>query len=187
MNKLWKGFLSILLLLVFVIFLFVMIENQAVATLPFSLISMYDYPWIHTIIPYFLFWGSVVSSLLLVIALIWVWAYPSRKNELVLDAKNGTLKIQKRAIENFVLEIVKKEVFIDNPSVRVKIDKKKISVTIFGKMRKVMETPERQRQLIQTVNTELMQLLGTTDNLTTKVVLNDYRSSKKTNEKNRVE
>lgn len=187
MNKLWKSLLSIFIFLLFLIFLFVMIENQNVVVLPFRFASMFSYPWLSLPLSYFLFWGSAISSVLLVIALIGVWLVPDSKNTFVLEAKHGKLKIEKKAIENFVLEIVKNEAFIENPSVKVKLPKKEVKVTVLGKMRQVMNIPENQRRLIQRIEEELRILLGTKDNIAITVHLNDYSSSRKNTSQGRVE
>jgi phenylpyruvate tautomerase PptA (4-oxalocrotonate tautomerase family) len=65
--------------------------------------------------------------------------------------------------------------------------KKNIKVKIQGKMRKVIAVPQQQRLLIEEVTAELRQLLGTSDKLTTQVVLEDYQETKKNNDSNRVE
>lgn len=65
--------------------------------------------------------------------------------------------------------------------------KKNIKVKIQGKMRKVIAVPQQQRLLIEEVTAELRQLLGTSDKLTTQVVLEDYQETKKNNDSRRVE
>ncbi len=187
MNKIWKWLVGIFLLLTISIFAFVMIENQTVTYLPFRLLSMYDYPFIGGIIPYFLFWGSMICSIILLVLLVVVIFYPSAKHSITLEDENGKLTIQKKAIEHFVLQIVRKEPFLENPSVKVVMRKKNIKVKIQGKMRKVIAVPQQQRLLIEEVTAELRQLLGTSDKLTTQVVLEDYQETKKSNDSRRVE
>jgi phenylpyruvate tautomerase PptA (4-oxalocrotonate tautomerase family) len=121
------------------------------------------------------------------VLLVVVIFYPNTKHSITLEDENGKLTIQKKAIEHFVLQIVRKEPFLENPSVKVVMRKKNIKVKIQGKMRKVIAVPQQQRLLIEEVTAELRQLLGTSDKLTTQVVLEDYQETKKNNDSNRVE
>lgn len=187
MNKIWKWFLSISLLFVLIIFAFVMIENQLVASLPIKLMPMTDYLWIGPFIPYFLFWVSGALGLATLILLILVLFYPVEKHTLTLQQSDGgKLKIQKKAIEQFVMQIVQKEPFIDAPTVKVTIRKKTIKVKISGKMRKLLDVPEHQRRLLTDVKQELTNLLGASDKIVTEIVLNDYAPKKKHVNSNRV-
>ncbi len=186
MNKIWKWFIGILLFLTLMIFVFVIIENQAVAYLPFRMISMYDYPLIGGFVSYFLFWGSVVCAIIVLVLLLAIIFYPSTKQSLTLDSGDGTLKIEKKAIEQFVLQIVKREPFISDPSVKAKLFKKTVKVKISGEMRKAAVL-DQHKKLVEEVQAELKSLLGTTDKIKIKVVLDNYQSSKLASDTNRVE
>lgn len=101
--------------------------------------------------------------------------YPKKKNNLILEQEQGSLKIQRKAVENFVLQIVNKEPFVENPSIKVKMYKKKIRIKVAGYMRKAMAIPEKQNELVDEIQTEVSSLLGTTENIKTDVYLENYR------------
>lgn len=187
MNKLWKWLMGIFLLLLFCILGFVMIENQAVAYLPFRFVSMYNYPWIGGSIPYVLFWGSAVCMVVLLLLFLLLVFSPNTKHSLLLESDQDSLKIQKKALEHFVLTIVRQEPFIAAPSVRIKIPGKTIKVKIVGQMRKSTAIPEKQQALVQEIEQELQRLLETKETIKIQVVLDEYRTTKSNKDSHRVE
>lgn len=175
MGKMRKLLFSILLLGLFITLFFVFIENQQAIHLPVRFISMYDYPGIEPYVQPVLFWLSAVFIVIAVLLLIVTIFYPKKSSTLTVEHKNGTLKIQRRAIENFVLKIVQKEPFIENPMVKAKMSKKKIRIKIAGNMRKTMSVPEKQEELVNEVKNEVSNLMGTTESIETEVRLQDYQ------------
>lgn len=175
MGKMRKLLFSILLLGLFITLFFVFIENQQAIQLPVRFISMYDYPGIEPYVQPILFWLSAVFIVIAVLLLIVTIFYPKKSSTLTVEHKNGTLKVQRRAIENFVLKIVQKEPFIENPMVKAKMSKKKIRIKIAGNMRKTMSVPEKQEELVNEVKNEVSNLMGTTENIETEVRLQDYQ------------
>ncbi len=187
MGKLWKGLSSIAIVLILFIFLFVMNENQMVVPW-FGHVTLFeDTAFGSTYLPYFLFWGSGLCLLLLGTFLIGIWLIPSNKDSLLLKEKNGELKIERKALENFVRQTLQREVLIEDASIKVKINKKAVTVKISGKMRQVPALPEHTRYLIETIKKGFEQLFGIKEQITVKVVLKDYRQSQKAATKNRVE
>ncbi|GEQ48776.1 alkaline shock response membrane anchor protein AmaP [Tetragenococcus koreensis] len=175
MGKLRKLLISILLLGLFITLFFVIIENQQAINLPIYFISMDDYPLVGQYIQPVLFWLSLVFIVLAVLLLIMTIFYPKKSNTLTIKHENGTLKVQKKAVENFVLKIVSKEPFIENPRVKVKMYKQKIRIKIAGNLRKSMSIPDKQNALVDEVKNEVSALMGTTDNIKTEVRLEDER------------
>lgn len=178
MNKASKILISIGLILLLILLFFVIIENQFAVSLPFTLLAMDNYPLIGSQISVFLFWASIGFAVLAIIGLLVVIFFPKQSNTLVIPSETGELVIQKKAIENFVLRIVEKEPFMDDPSVKVKMLKKKIKVDVSGKMRRVMAVPERQNALVSDINMELKSLMGVRSEIETKVQLKDTTKEK---------
>lgn len=182
MNKASKILISIGLILLLILLFFVIIENQFAVALPFNLIAMDNYPLIGSQISVFLFWASIGFAILAIIALFVVIFFPKQTSTLVIPSETGELVIQKKAIENFVLQIVEKEPFMENPSVKVKMLKRKIKVDVNGKMRRVMAVPEKQNALVADINTELRNLMGVRSHVETSVKLKDTAKEKQSND-----
>ncbi|KFN91644.1 alkaline shock response membrane anchor protein AmaP [Tetragenococcus muriaticus] len=174
MGKGWKFVASILSLALLVTLFSVFIENQQAVQLPVYFISMDDYPLVGPYAQPILFWLSVGFMVITVLFLIVILFYPKKRNTLIIDHENGTLKVQRRAIENFVLKIVQKEPFIENLTVRAKMTKKKIKIKIAGHLRKSMSISDKQNALVEEVKNEVTTLIGTTDNIKTEVNLQNY-------------
>ncbi|AYW45978.1 alkaline shock response membrane anchor protein AmaP [Tetragenococcus koreensis] len=175
MGKLRKSLIGILLLLLIFTLFFVLVENQEAVQLPVRFISMYDYPWIGMYMQQLLFWFSALLLVLTVLLLVITIFYPRKKNTLVLEQGQGTLKIQKKAVENFVLQIVNQEPFVENPAIKVKMYNKKIRIKVSGYMKKVMAIPDKQNELVDEIQSQVSSLMGTTENIKTEVSLENYR------------
>ncbi|GAA3014554.1 alkaline shock response membrane anchor protein AmaP [Tetragenococcus koreensis] len=182
MGKLRKSLISILLLLLIFTLFFVFVENQDAVQLPIRFISMYNYPWIGMYVQELLFGLSILFLVLTVLFFVITIFYPKKKNILVLAQQQGTLKIQKKAVENFVLQIVDKEPFIENPSIKVKMYNKKVRIKIAGYMRKAPAILEKQNELVEEIQSQVASLLGTTENIKTDVSLENYRKPEEKNQ-----
>lgn len=179
MRKAQKLLYCILLLGLFVTLAFVFIENQRAVGLPLRFTPIYDYPLVGRYMVSVLFWLSALFLALTIVLLLTVIFYPKKSSTLTIHYENGNLNIQKKAIENFVLKIVKKEPFISNPSVKVKMYPKKIRIKIRGVLRQAMSVPEKQQSLVDEVKKEVSALMGTTANIKTEVYLQDLANKAK--------
>lgn len=179
MSRISKVLFTIGLLLFLFVMFFVVVENQQAISLPVYLIPMSEYPLIGSYMTVILFWSGIGFMVLALLALLVVWFFPKQTSRLELSSDSGDLVIQKKAIENMILQIVKKEHFIDHPSVKVKMTKKKIKADVAGKMRPVAAVPERQAELVDKIKTEVHQLMGVNSSITTDVVLKDLATATK--------
>lgn len=134
----------------------------------------------------FLFWLSVGLLILALIGFFVIIFFPKAENTLVMEKAEGQLKIQKKALENYVLAAVQEEPFIDDPKVDATIKKHKIAIKISGQMRKVFQVPEKQQVLSQKIKGDLQRLLGPENQITTDVVYKNY-ANKTRRESPRVE
>ncbi|MEK2456480.1 alkaline shock response membrane anchor protein AmaP [Tetragenococcus halophilus] len=177
MGKIRKLLFSVVLLGLLMTFFFVLIENQQAIYLPVYFISMDDYPVVGPYIQTILFWLSVFFIGLAILLLLITIFYPKKSNTLIIKGKNGSLRVQKSAVENFVLESVKKEPSIENPRVKIKMSKKKIKIKIAGGLRKTMRTAEKQNELVEQIRHEVSDLLATDDTIKTEVYLKDEQEN----------
>lgn len=179
MKKLTKVVLIIGLILLFFPSFSTLIDNQAVLNLRhYQLLSFNEYPFIGEYMPQFLFWVSAGCLIFLILGILIVIFFPSDKSELRMDQEKGKLVVQKRAIENYVLEMVREEPFIADARVSTKIYKKKINVQVQGKMRKVFHITEKQAQLSEKIKQNLTQLIGNEEEISTKIVFKDLSREK---------
>ncbi|MCD1023895.1 alkaline shock response membrane anchor protein AmaP [Enterococcus sp. SMC-9] len=179
----------VLLLVIFFLFfpLFhTLITTQYVAGWSFVLRPFTTYPLIGDAMGQFLFWSTAGLLILLIISIFVIIFFPKVSNELEINTENGTLTIQKKAIESYVLTAVKEEPFIANPSVKAVIKKKKIKIYVSGQMRKVFQTTQRQQALADKIKTDLNQLFGAKQEIVTDVIFKDFRDQKHENDEPRV-
>ncbi|MCT0138473.1 alkaline shock response membrane anchor protein AmaP, partial [Lactococcus lactis] len=94
-----------------------------------------EYDWITTTssnIPFigkymtdYLFWGNIVLTVILIIALIVILFYPRTYMDVQLTSNNGDLTLKKSAIEGFVGEKVKENDYLKNSKIAVSLFKNK--------------------------------------------------------------
>ncbi|EOT43056.1 MULTISPECIES: alkaline shock response membrane anchor protein AmaP [Enterococcus] len=180
----------VLLLVIFFLFfplMHTLITTQYVANLSFSLLPFTVYPLVGNVMGQFLFWTAAGLLILLVICIFVVIFFPKVSNQLEIETDNGTLTIQKKAIENYVLTAVKEEPFIADPNVKAVIKKKKIKIYVSGQMRKVFQTTQRQKVLSDKIKNDLNQIFGAKQEIVTDVVFKDFREQKHENDEPRVQ
>ena len=73
----------------------------------------------------YLFWAAVVFAILVFILLLVVLFYPKSKGTFVLKQKDGTLTLDKKAIEGLVRSQLHEEEFVGSPKVKIRSTKNK--------------------------------------------------------------
>lgn len=187
MRKSTKILLILGLILLFFPLFFTLIENQAAGSASLHFMSLGEYPLVGRWMPTFLFWTSVGFMVLLVVGIFIILFFPKAESELVLEKENGRLVIQRKALENFVLQTVKEEPFIADPNVKVKFKKNRIKVLVSGKMRKVFQLTDRQEELTGAIQKNIAMLMGTKENILTEVTFKGFNHEKRNPQQPRVE
>lgn len=187
MKKSLKVLIMIALLLLLLPLLYTLIGTQAWGQLPFRLLPMASYPLIGSYLDQMLFWLTLAFMVFVILLMLVIAFYPKAHSELAIDQEAGSLTVQKKAIESYVLEAVKEEPFIADPAVKVRITKNKVKVEVKGKLRKVFQVTDKQERLAEKIKTDITKLLGDNSQVTTNVVFKDYRTEKRNNVAARVQ
>lgn len=188
MRKLTK-FIYILFLFLLILPIFnTIIDYQSVGKFSsIHLLQLQDYPLIGAYMSEFLFWLSIGMSIFIIIGIVIVVFFPSAKSKLQVEREQGTLVIQKKAIENFALYLVQEEPYISEPKVMVTFHKRRIKMTINGNMRKAFQLSDKQEKLSQRISSSLEQLIGEKEKIHVKIIFRDLSKSTSTKNHSRVE
>lgn len=173
-----KIFLTILILtLIIPLFSAVTISQYAVS-LPFSLIKIQNYPYFNTYLSSVIFWLSIFwigMSLVSIVVLLFI---PIKKNQIKIKESSGYLSVQNKAIDNFVLNVLKKEYFLNNPKVTSILKKNKIIVNIEANINEsTNDLVKRKESISKTIEHRLFTLFGIEENMTVRVNFQNYKSS----------
>lgn len=175
MRKSTKALFILALILLAIPLFYTLVANQFVAAGLPALLPLTDYPLVGSYMPQLLFWVSVGFLVLAVVGIIVILLFPGQSASLEIEKDAGNLTIQKRALESYVLETVKEEPFIRDPSVSIKVKKEKIDVLVTGKMRKVFLLTDKQDQLARAIQHNLAMLVGPNMKIETNVRFKDYQ------------
>jgi len=104
-----------------------------------------------------------------------------------IKSESGALTIQKKAIDNFILCILKDEKFVANPSVTTIFKAKKIKIKIKGDIRgSDTNIIEKKKYLSTEIETKIKDLFGINERIQTVVTFKNYKKSKKNQQTKRV-
>ncbi|OFI47705.1 hypothetical protein BG262_08370 [Floricoccus penangensis] len=184
MGKLSKLFCSILLILLVFVLFSVTITYQSVGNLRYTLTSYENYDFIGKYIPQILFWLSLFFIALIIILLLFVIFAPKKTSSFKINKSKGSLVIEKKAIENFVLGIVKKDSDIEDPSVRAKMYRKKIKVQISGNLAPGTNVIDKKENLMEEISDKISSLLGVDSKIKSVIKFNDFEVPKSDDTKN---
>ncbi|KRL05167.1 alkaline shock response membrane anchor protein AmaP [Liquorilactobacillus oeni] len=124
----------------------VIVLFQDTVSFPFYLDKVESYPLIGHYLPGFLFWVSVALGGLVILGILTVIFWPNLHDQLFLKKDSGVLKINKKALESFITQSALRSNFIHQPRVRIKLQRRRIRVTIDGSFSPVVVLPEESRQ-----------------------------------------
>ncbi|MBV7392405.1 alkaline shock response membrane anchor protein AmaP [Enterococcus sp. ALS3] len=187
MKKKSKFFLFLLALSAVFPLFFTLVSSQKAVKLPFHLIDVREYPFFDNFLIIILFWLSLVWLVILLIALIVIIFFPSYRKQMKIKSESGALTIQKKAIDNFILCILKDEKFVANPSVTTIFKAKKIKIKIKGDIRgSDTNIIEKKKYLSTEIETKIKDLFGINERIQTVVTFKNYEKSKKNQQTKRV-
>lgn len=146
----------------------------------YQLMPFENYAYIGPYMPYYLFYGSLVFIVLLIVCLFIVIFFPKKRQTIDFKKGSGTLKIEKKAIDNFVLASIKKENYVHDPKVKTKIKRHKIIVLIKGYLLNYPDIEKQNAIFTSQLQQDLEQLLGITEDKKIYVHLTNYTPKVKT-------
>ena len=133
MSKSKKILLLIFCIFILAIFLPILIDYHQVSDLDIHLFSWREL-YAEFLIARYVFWGTLVLSVLVLISMLVILFYPKQYLEIQLETQEDTLKLKNSAIEGFVRCLVIDHQLIKEPTVHVNSRKNKCFVYVEGKI-----------------------------------------------------
>lgn len=122
--------------------------------------------------PHYLFWASIILTILLILALLMVLFYPRTYVDFVLSTHGGKLTLKRSAIEGLVREKIIEYEFLKNPNIDITLHKNKIAVGIKGEIVPRVEITEKSKELEQEILDSLKLFFGIEQPLKVKIIVN---------------
>ena len=136
----------------------------------------------------YLFWAAVVFAILVFILLLVVLFYPKSKGTFVLKQKDGTLTLDKKAIEGLVRSQLHEEEFVGSPKVKIRSTKNKINVHVKGDLKRTSSLVGKTSVLMREIEQKVRNVLGTEQNIGVAVTYSGYEEQNtRDNKHSRVE
>ncbi|MEY8699335.1 alkaline shock response membrane anchor protein AmaP [Enterococcus faecalis] len=183
-----KKFLFSFIALIFGTFLFaVFVHYQFVYSLPIQFIKFEEYPFIGNYIPLYLYWGSIIGMVFILLVILGIVLSPAEITSVKLNDDNGILEIKKSAIVGIVQSQLAQSNLLKDSKVNVKMYKKKIKVRITGNTSANLDIVNQTNQLVKNIELYLQTFIGLYTSIKAEVVFkNISRLGKNKQEQKRV-
>ncbi|EPH99912.1 MULTISPECIES: alkaline shock response membrane anchor protein AmaP [unclassified Enterococcus] len=123
------------------------------------------------------FWVAIGFICLIILFWLFLLFSPKAKETFVLKRQDGTLTLDKKAIEGLVRSQLHQEEFIDSPKVNVHATKRKIDVKIKGQLKRTSSLIGQTGTLMKTIEEHIQSVLGTRDNVKVAVRYSGYQEN----------
>lgn len=165
--------------LIFGTFLFaVFVHYQFIYPLNVYFIKPEDYPILGSYIPFYLYWGSLIGMVMLVLAIIGIVFKPTEVTSIKLSEGKGKLEIKKSAIAGIVKVQLSQSNLLKDSKIKVKMYKRKIKVRIVGSTSDNKAVVSQINQFIENIDAYIKEFIGLDTAIKTEVVFkNTVRAS----------
>jgi len=119
-------------------------------------------------------WFNACMFLFFLIMVFVITCYPKKMTKLKFKKNGGVLLIDRKGIKGFILSSLKEEKVIKDPSIHIKMTKKKIHVAIKGKIGVTSEIYGRIKEWEYEMEEQIKMLVGSEVGIRTKVILKAY-------------
>lgn len=181
MTRTKKFVFLFIILILFSLLLANIVVNQRATALPFSLSLPVSYQLFAAPIVNYLFWASLIGLIVLLLLALIIIFWPVDATSRLVKKEAGQLTIDKKAIDSFVDSLLEEEHWITDHSVKTRLTKNKIKISVNGTLRPIFNVREKSSRLINRIETELQSLLGLEDRKKIRIELKNFKAGNKRN------
>lgn len=165
----------------------VFVHYQFVYSLNIRFVDPQDYPFIGSLLPFYLYWVSLIGIVMIALAIIGILFKPTEVTAIKLSEGKGKLEIKKSAIAGVVQSQLFQTNLLKDSKIKVKMYKRKIKVRIVGSTSDNKAVVSQTNQFIESVDAYIKEFIGLDTAIKTEVVFkNTARSSTNKKRKKRV-
>jgi len=175
MSKSKKILSLIFCILILTILIPILLDYHKVSGLGLHLVNWKRISFLGYYLSRYLFWGTLVLSILILLFMLVIIFYPKQHLEIKLEDAGGELKLKNSAIEGFVRSVVNENNFIKNPKVRVNSRKNKCLVYVEGEILPSDNIIKRTQSIKDEIGNGLTQFFGMNHGVKLDVSVKDYK------------
>jgi len=175
MSKSKKILSLIFCILILTILIPILLDYHKVSGLGLHLVNWKRISFLGYYLSRYLFWGTLVLSILILLFMLVIIFYPKQHLEIKLEDAGGELKLKNSAIEGFVRSVVNENNFIKNPKVRVNSRKNKCLVYVEGEVLPSDNIIKRTQSIKDEIGNGLTQFFGMNHGVKLDVSVKDYK------------
>ncbi|MFN0603269.1 alkaline shock response membrane anchor protein AmaP [Facklamia hominis] len=108
----------------------------------------------------YIYWGSLVLVVLLVVGIIACFLMPDQQEGIELRDNRGKLVVRPNAIVGMIKALLDNEEAVDYYSSKVTVEKNKIKVYVIVSLRRTSDLYGQANQLAERIRSEIRQLIG---------------------------
>lgn len=108
----------------------------------------------------YIYWGSLVLVVLLVVGIIACFLMPDKQEGIELRDNRGKLVVRPNAIVGMIQALLDNEEAVDYYSSKVTVEKNKIKVYVIVSLRRTSDLYGQANQLAERIRSEIRQLIG---------------------------
>ncbi|NST21496.1 alkaline shock response membrane anchor protein AmaP, partial [Enterococcus faecalis] len=140
-------------------------------------------PFIGNYIQLYLYWGSVIGMVFILLFILGIVLSPAEVTSVKLNDDKGILEIKKSAIVGIVQSQLDQSNLLRDSKVNVKMYKKKIKVRITGNTSDNLDIINQTNQLVKNIELYLKTFIGLDTSIKAEVVFKNISRSGKSKQK----
>lgn len=160
MSRIKKGIFIFIDLIMLSLILLILWENFNAMNFPWQIKEVTQVSDFGQYVPQYIFVFCSALALVLFVSLIIFCFMPKTYLSIILDDKMGHLVLKRSAIEGLVRENITELGYIRQPSIKIKLFKKKVKVLIKGEILPREEAVERIEKISHSLQSDLQNFFG---------------------------
>lgn len=171
----WKKFsLALTCSIVMCMTLFTLLSYSTATGIYIFELPYPDFLFANDVVGTLIIWFNVCMFLFFLTLVIVITCYPKKMTKVKFKKNDGVLLIDRKGIKGFILSSLKEEKSIKDPTIHIKMTKKKIQVSIKGKIGVTSEIYGRIKEWEYEMEEQIKMLVGSEVGIKTKVTLKGY-------------
>lgn len=160
MTKIQKIILILLNVVFFFYIVVVSLSLYPIMALPMDLQFFSQLILKNTLLLQLVFWMSMAMGIISIIIFLYLILYPRRESKFVVPGTNGSLTIDKSAIEALTKASLDEKNFIDSPRVKVSAIRKKLHISVIGELKRTSHLINQEEAWKNHLRNDIRRLLG---------------------------
>lgn len=183
MTKIQKIILILLNVVFFFYIVVISLSLYPIMALPMDLQFFSQLILKNTILLQLVFWMSMAMGIVSIMIFLYLIFYPRRESKFVVPGTNGSLTIDKSAIEALTKASLDEKNFIASPKVKVSALRKKLHIRVIGELKRTSHLINQEEAWKSHLRNDIRMLLGEEKDITIDIVFFDFYKGKNTNKR----